>query len=152
MFNRISVLLAAIAAAGCGSNPFGPGDEARIVAQAPTDAELAAYAGSHKYPATQPTTQPAKELKAAAIVDRNRGVVKVYNFSDQPIQNADVWINHAYVEHLRGLAPASAPVLIRFSDLYNSFGQRFSSQNEQVRTVQVEQNGELYSLLGPAAE
>jgi len=141
-------LLAVIAAAGCSSNPFGPGDDARLAAQAPTDAELAAYAGSHKYPATQ----PAKELKAAAIVDRNRGMIKVYNFSDQPIQDTDVWVNRSYVAHLRGIAAASAPVQIRFSDLFNSLGQRFSSQNEQVRIVQVEENGTLYSLLGPAAE
>lgn len=148
MFKRSLLLVAAMAAAGCSSNPFGPGDDSRVVAKAPTDAELAAYAGSHKYP----STQPASELKAAAIVDRARGVIKIYNFNHRPIQDADVWVNHSYVAHVRGLAPASAPVYIRLSDLYNTFGQRFSSQNEQVQSVEIEQSGQLYSLLGTAAE
>ena len=149
MLKQGFMLLAALAVAGCGSDVFGPGDQARMTAQAPTNAELAAYAGSHKYPATQPARD---NLKAAAIVDSGRGVIKIYNFSNQPIQDADIWVNNSFVQHVRGIAPASAPVTIRFSDLYNSLGQRFSAQNEHVNNVQIETGGNLYSVMGPAAE
>ena len=144
--SKQSLLLIAIAAlAGCESTGQ---DAARISAQAPTAPELAAYAGAHKYPSTQPT----RDLKAAAIVNRDRGIIKIYNFTSQPLQNVDVWVNQAFVQHLPGVAPGSAPVVIRFSDLYNGLGQQFSSQNEQVRTVQVDADGHLYTLEGPAAD
>jgi len=145
MLKQTILLAAAAALVGCESIS---GDNARVSAQAPTAPELAAYAGAHKYPATQ----PAKEMRSAAIVNRDRGVIKIYNFSNQPIQGADVWVNQSFVQHLNGIAPASAPVVIRFSDLYNGLGQQFSSQNEQVRTVQIESNGNLYTLEGPAAD
>jgi hypothetical protein len=145
MLKQTILLAAAAALVGCESIS---GDNARVSAQAPTAPELAAYAGAHKYPATQ----PAKELRSAAIVNRDRGVIKIYNFSNQPIQGADVWVNQSFVQHLNGIAPGSAPVVIRFSDLYNGLGQQFSGQNEQVRTVQIESNGNLYTLEGPAAD
>ena len=149
MLKRSLALVGALALAGCGTDMFGPNDSARLAAQAPTNAELAAYAGSHKYP----TTQPAKDnLKVASIIDPNRGVLKVYNFSNQPIQDGNVWVNQSYVQHIRGIAPGSAPVLIREGDLYNNLGQRFSSQQEHVRTVQIETAGNLYTVMGPGAE
>jgi hypothetical protein len=145
MLKQTLLLVAVGALAGCES--MAP-DAARVSAQAPTAPELAAYAGAHKYP----TTQPTRELKAAAIVNRDRGIIKIYNFSGQPLQNVDVWVNQSFVQHLNGVAPGSAPVLIRFSDLYNGLGQQFSGQNEQVRTVQVDADGHLYTLEGPAAD
>ena len=143
MFKQCLVMAAALALAGCET------DSARITAQAPTDAELAAFAGGHQYPATQPTKN---DLRAVAIVDRSAGLLKLYNFSSRPLDNADVWVNQSYVQHIRGIAPGSAPVVIRFRDLYNSLGQRLSSQNEQVHLVQVSASGTLYTLQGPGAE
>lgn len=149
MLRQSLVLLAAVAAAGCGTDMFGPSDSGRLAAQAPTGAELAAYAGSRRFPATQPADN---SLRAAAIVNHAQGVVKIYNFSDQPIQDADIWVNRSYVEHVRGIAPSSAPMTIRFADLYNGLGQRFSSQNGQIRSVQIESNGKLYTLEGPGVD
>ena len=146
MLKQSSVLLLAAALVGCASNG---NDSARTTAQAPTAPELAAYAGAHKYPATQPASN---DLRAAAIVSRDRGIIKIYNFTNQPVANPDVWVNEAFVQHLPGIAPGSAPVVIRFSDLYNGLGQQFSSQNEQVRSVQIESDGKLYTLQGPAAD
>ena len=146
MLKQSLLLVAAVALVGCES--LSGDNNARLTAQAPTAPELAAYAGAHKYPATQ----PAKELKAAAIVNRDRGTIKIYNFSNQPLQGVDVWVNQSFVQHLNGIAPGSAPVVIRFSDLYNGLGQQFSSQNEQVHNVQIESGGNLYNLEGPAAD
>jgi hypothetical protein len=145
MLKQTIVLLGAVALAGC----QGAGDQsARMTAQAPTAPELAAYAGAHRYPATQ----PARPLNAAAIVNRDRGIIKIYNFTNQPIQGADIWVNQAFVQHVNGIAPGSAPAVIRFADLYNGLGQQFSSQNEQVRTVRIESSGNVYTLEGPAAD
>ena len=143
MLKQAILVLAAAGLVGCASDQSG-----RMTAQAPTAPELAAYAGAHTYP----TTQPAKPLKAAAIVNRDRGIIKIYNFTSQPIQGADIWVNQAFVQHVNGVAPGSAPAVVRFSDLYNGLGQQFSTQNEQVRTVQIESNGNLYTLEGPAAD
>ena len=146
MWKQGATLFAAVALAGCGAMNT---DTSRMTAQAPTDAELAAYAGGHKYPATQPAKD---DLKAAAIVDRQREVIKIYNFGNRPIESGDVWVNQSFVQHLTGVAPGAAPRVIRFSDLYNGMGQQFSKQNEQVRTVQVQSDGNLYTLQGPGAE
>lgn len=145
MLKQAALLLAAATLIGCESTAS---DSARLSAQAPTAPELAAYAGAHKYP----SMQASRDLRAAAIVNRDRGVIKIYNFSSQPLSGVDVWVNQAFVQHLNGIAPGSAPVVIRFTDLYNGLGQQFSSQNEQVHVVQLEADGHLYTLEGPAAD
>jgi len=148
MLKQCLIIGTAAALVGCES--LGMNDNsARISAQAPTDAELAAYAGGHQYPANQ---QARNDIRAAAIVNRGDGLIKLYNFSNRPLDSVDVWVNQSYVQHIRGLPAGSAPLVIRFRDLYNQLGQRFSSHNEQVRTVQVESNGALYTLEGPGAD
>src|SRR5690348_4381350 len=98
MLKQLALLAAAGALIGCES--MSP-DSARVSAQAPTAPELAAFAGAHRYPATQPT----QELKAAAIVNHDRGIIKIYNFTSRPLQNVNVWVNQAFVQHLNGIAP-----------------------------------------------
>lgn len=134
--------------AGAGSSPAdqsaqatGPG------AQMPSEAELAAYAGAHQYPATQPAQN---NLRAAALVDANQGIIKVYNFGTEPIRDADVWVNQSFVRHVNAIAPGTS-VTLKMSNLYNGVGQQFSSRGEHVNLVQIQQGGTLSTLMGPAA-
>ena len=116
--------------------------------KAPTEAELAAYAGAHPYP----TDQQAKgEVRAAAIVDKNDQVLKVYNFGTEPIRDANVWVNQAYVRHIDAIAPGSF-VKVQMSHLYDATGQAFTAKNEHVMLVQLELDHQLHSVMGPAPE
>jgi hypothetical protein len=116
--------------------------------QGPNQAELAAYAGAHQYPSTQPAKN---DLRAAAIIDASQGVIKIYNFGTEPIRDADVWINQAYVRHVNAIAPGSS-VSVQMSNLYNGVGQQFSTRGEHVHLVQIHQDHGLYTLMGPVAQ
>lgn len=159
MIKHTLALVALAGLAGCaaqngtepqatGSSPQSSQVMAAGESQGSSQAELAAYAGAHQYPATQPAKN---DLRAAAIVDANQGVIKIYNFGTQPIRDADVWVNQAYVRHVNAIAPGSS-VSIQMSNLYNGVGQQFSARGEHVQRVQIHQDGGLYTLMGPAPQ
>lgn len=139
---------------GCASDQGGSepaassGQQSAQVAaqQPPTTAELAAYAGSHQYPQGE---QTRSDIRAAALV--NGDTIKIYNFSTDPIRDADVWVNRAYVRHVNAIAPGSS-VAIHTNHLYNGVGQQFAAKGEHVNIVQIEQDHNLQTLMGPAAE
>jgi hypothetical protein len=137
-------LLATIAVAGCESQT----DSARMSNGAPTSPELAAFAGAHQYPTTMPTSD---HFRIAAVVHRSSGTIKIYNFDTRPVHDANVWINQAFVGHIKGIAPRSS-VIIRMSDLYNGLGQSFANLDSPVTLVQVEMDNGLLTAQGPAAE
>lgn len=146
-------LAAVLVMAGCAADEGGSSQPRAVsvssqsaTAQPPTTAELAAYAGSHQYPQN---TQPRGELRAAALV--NGDVIKIYNFGTEPIRDADIWVNRAFVRHVGAIAPGSS-IVIPMSHLYNSVGQQFSARGEHVNLVQVEQDHALENLMGPANE
>ncbi|HWE04791.1 MAG TPA: hypothetical protein VG326_20465 [Tepidisphaeraceae bacterium] len=139
------ILLCGAAVAGC--NGANSDSSAKMTAEAPTDTELAAYAASHPYPATQ----PAQEVKVAAIASPDRSTIKLYNFSNQPFSEIDVWVNGSWLQHVRGL-PANGSIIIKSSDLYNAFGKNFASQKEPVSRVQLKTNGGFYDVMGPVAQ
>jgi hypothetical protein len=142
---RSILLMCALAAAGCASSND---DSARMSTQALTSPQLAAYAASHPFPAN---ASASDQLRAAAIVNRSAGTIKVYNFDTKPIRDAEIWVNKAYVQRVSGIAPNSS-VLMRFDELYNGLGQSFSSPNGPVSTVHIRMDGTIYALQGPAAE
>jgi len=144
---KLSLALAALALAGC-ADMFGSNNSARMATVAPTGAELAAYAAAHPYPTTMPTNE---HFRAAAIVDRANGTIKIYNFDTKPIADATVWVNRSFVQHLNGIAPNSSAVVL-INQLYNGMGKSLSSLNEPITIVQLEMNGTLYTLQGPAAD
>lgn len=146
MFKQSLLLVAAIALAGCANEPSN--EQARLATGAPTSPELAAYAAAHPYP---DKAQASDHLRAAAIVNRANGIIKIYNFDNRPIQDANVWVNRSFIQHINGIAPNSSAI-VQFGQLYNGMGKNFSSLNEPVSTVQVEMGNNLYTLEGPAAE
>jgi hypothetical protein len=144
MSRTLLCLLAAIAVAGCESQ----NDSARTANGAATGPELAAYAGAHQYPTTMPVTDRSP---IAAVVNHGSGTIKIYNFDTRPLNDAKIWVNQSFVQHINGIAPRSS-VIIRTADLYNGLGQSFASLNAPVSLVQVEANDKLLTALGPAAE
>jgi hypothetical protein len=150
MLRRTLVLLALAAAAsvaGCSANgefnPVGQGAEKEM-----TPTQLAAFAATAKYP----DTQPLNGLKVAAIVNRDKGTIKIYNFSGQPIHNARVWINKAYVAKIDGVAPQNKAT-VEVDKLYGPFGNNFASQKDTpISSVQLQTDEGLFDVEGPAQE
>lgn len=153
MLKQGLAIMALLVMAGCasdqGSQPAASsGSQSSQVAplQPPTSAELAAYAGSHQYPQGE---QTRNDIRAAALVSRD--MIKIYNFSTDTIRDADVWVNRAYVRHISAIAPGSS-VAIHTTNLYNGVGQQFADKGEHVNIVQIDQDHNLQTLMGPAAE
>lgn len=147
MLKQTFVLAAALALVGCASDQQS-NEQARLATSPPTSPELAAYAAAHPYPER---AKASDTLRAAAIVNRANGVIKIYNFDHRPIQEANVWVNRSFVQHIKGVAPNSSAI-IRLNELYNGLGKNFTTLNEPVSTVQIEMGDNLYTLEGPAAE
>jgi hypothetical protein len=158
MIKQSLAIMALLAFAGCASQNGGMASgptQTPVQPQAgmqeqvgPVQAELAAYAGSHNYPTSQPTEN---NLRAAALVNSDQGMVKIYNFGPQPIRDADIWVNKAFVRHVTVIAPGTS-VSLEFSNLYNSVGQQFSTRGEHVNSVQVEQGHQLENVMGPVTQ
>jgi hypothetical protein len=142
-----SVLAAFATLAGCsadaGFNPVGKSSEEM------TPTQLAAYAATSKYPTE---AQPSSDLRAAAIVNRDKGTIKIYNFSDRPIHAARVWVNKAFVAKIDGIAPQQK-VTISTDKMYGPFGNTFADQKDTpIGTVQLQTDEGLFNLQGPAQE
>jgi hypothetical protein len=112
-----------------------------------TPTQLAAYAGNAKYP----NVTPVNDLRAAAIVSRDRSQIKIYNFDRAPLRTVNVWVNGSFVQQINGIAPQSK-VTIFTNELYDGLGFTFASKQEEVARVQLETSDGLYNLMGPAAE
>lgn len=155
MLTKSLTLVAILAMVGCASQSS-QSPQARSAAsqqpasqaQEPTQEELAAYAGAHPYP----TGEPARnDLRAAAIVAADQGVIKIYNFGTDAIRDADVWVNHSFVRHISGIAPGTS-ISLPMANLYNGLGQPFPSRGEHVNVVQIQQGNTMQTLMGPAAQ
>src|SRR5690242_8160298 len=119
MWKQSLALLAALAVGGCANSE----DGARATAAQPTSEELAAAAARTKFPATMPAKQAEH---AFALVNRANGTIKIYNMGNEPITDANVWVNGAFMQHVAGIGPKSS-ANVRFTNLYNSLGKSFSS-------------------------
>jgi hypothetical protein len=157
MIKQALGLVAALAMVGCasesGSTPQAQsnsnGNAPMMAGQSgPTQAELAAYAGAHQYPSGQ---QPENHLRAAVVVMPDQSALKIYNFGSDPITDADIWVNQAFVRHVNAIAPSSS-ITIQASNLYNSLGQQFSSTGQHVNSVQIQQGKSLESVMGPVTQ
>jgi hypothetical protein len=122
-------------------------DTPKMTTDAAGPTELAAYAASHEFPATR----PSNDLRVAALVSPDRSVIKIYNFTNDPLADVDVWVNGSFAQHIRGLG-ANGNVVVKTSDLYNHFGKSFASQSEPVSRVQIKVGDSLYNTMGPITE
>lgn len=153
MLKQGLAVMALLVMAGCASDQGGsqasssnPQSSQMAGPQAPSSAELAAYAGSHQYPQNE---QTGNDLRAAALV--NGDTIKIYNFGTQPIRDVDVWVNRTYVRHVNAIGPGSG-ISLNTSNLYNSVGQQLSTKGDRVNLVQIEQDHSLQTLMGPIQE
>ncbi len=143
--STLAVILTGAALVGCGG--AGHDGSAKTTADALTPTELAAYAASHKIP----TTPATDELRVAALISADRSTIRLYNFTSSPLAEIDVWVNGAWLQHVRGIG-ANNSVMVKTTDLYNAFGKNFASQSEPVTRVQLHIGGKFYNAMGPVTQ
>ena len=145
---NLTLLSAAVFLSGCAaSGEFDPGGARSTATEPMTPTQLAAYAGNARYP----ETQASRELRASAIVSRDKGHIKIYNFDNEPLRDVRVWVNGSFVQPIDGIAPQSS-VTVRTKELYDGLGNSFASKNEEVTRVELQTHDQLHRLWGPAAE
>jgi hypothetical protein len=140
MLRHLIILSGIIGIAGCTSGKI---DTA-------TRTQMAAFAASedNAYPNQ---AKASDDLRVAAIVDREDGVVRVYNFTDERISNAKLWVNQQYVYRIPAISPNDS-VKISRARLYNSRGASLSREKAPISNVQLQRGDELSNLMGPVFE
>jgi hypothetical protein len=94
------------------------------------------------------TAQP--DLNVASVVSSDR--VKLINFTDNPLENATVWLNGTHACRVRSVAPQGT-VTLKKADFLDAKEQPFSKQDEPSDAadlrVTVELDGKTYTTLEP---
>ncbi len=148
MFRQsIAVLAVSAVASLAGCSSFGGSNGSAEIHEDLEPTQLAAFSAKASYP----TSQPAEVLPSAAIVNKGAGLIKIYNFTDKPVGDSKVWVNRSFVYHIFGIAPQSK-VVISTKDLYDSLGNTFAAQKDDVSTVQLQTDHGFYTVEGPAME
>jgi len=132
---------------GYGASASTPPQQVELQQPMQQATELAAYSAKAAYP----ETQPIDTFKSAAIVNRETGLIKIYNFTDKPVGESKVWVNRSFVCRIPGIAPQSK-VVISTNQLYDNSGNTFTSQKDPVSTVQLQTDHSFYNVEGPAME
>ena len=149
MLHKSLAILAIAGLTGCAASvePIGLGDSGRQVDQR---AQLAAYAAAeeNQYPQD---AEVSDDMNVAAIVYRDSNTIRVYNFSDQTLRNAKLWINQNYVHRLDKI-PANSSVRVNFGGLYKSDGRTFAQAQAPITSVQLQADDSMYRVQGPAYE
>ena len=144
MIRFVLLTVTGLAMAGCSaetqlSNPFGKGESAHT--------KLAAFAATSKYP----TSQPANDLRAVAMINRSNGSVRVINTTDQALRDVRVWVDGNYVTRVDTI-PSKGFVTLNRNDFFDSNGISLSTVKTPVNKVQVETPDKFYNLQGPVFE
>ena len=144
MFRAVAIALAGAILAGCSTsasveNPF-KGDDTQKT-------QLAAFAAQSQYP----NKQASDDLRAAALVDRKEGTIKIINSTSQSLTDAKLWVNGAFVTHV-DTVPARGIVTIKRENLYDHNGIPLAKANAGISKVQLEVGDKFYNLEGPAFE
>jgi len=108
--------------------------------------QLAAYAATAQFPRD---VQPSKELPVGAVVGGD--TIKIHNYSDQPLRDANVWVNGAFVRRVATIAPMGV-VSIKRSQFYDATGRTLASQQTTITRVQVQAGDTVYNALGPVSD
>jgi hypothetical protein len=147
MFRTIlaTVLIGALAGCSAKLEPVGMGD-----GSSSQEAQLAAYAASeeNQFPRD---AEASGDFHAAAVVNRDDGTIRIFNYTNEPINNAKLWVNQSYVRRLDAI-PANGSKRVSFSELYNSKAQTFTAAKAPITSVQLQTGDRLHNVLGPAYE
>jgi hypothetical protein len=144
MFRAAALALPWLILVGCSTsakveNPF-KGDDTQKT-------QLAAFAAQSQYP----SKQASDDLRAAALVNREDGTIKIINSTSQALTDTRLWVNGTYVTHV-DTVPARGMITIKRENLYDQKGISLSKANASINKVQLEMGDKFYNLEGPAFE
>jgi hypothetical protein len=111
------------------------------------EARLAAAEAVDDYPQE---TDP-KDIALTAVIDRDAKSLHVINPTELAYHGVRVWLNQQHVAWLNELPPRRVVHIPQdaFADAGNN---TLSLATENVKVVEIEANGDLYRLFGPAME
>jgi hypothetical protein len=130
--------------AGCATsfelkNPIAkpPNNEARLAAQEAV--------GDYS------TDLQPRDVPLTAVIDRDAKTVRVINPTDTAYHGVRIWLNQQHVAWVNELPPRRVVHVAQdiFADAANS---RLSLTTENIKVVEMQANGEIYRLHGPAME
>ena len=142
----IACAVGSAAVAGCSTSaelnsPFGAGNQADAAAR------QAAYAASSEYP----STQPSRDLRATALINRGDNTIKIINPSDEAIADARVWVNGAFVARVASI-PSHGTVVLNRVQFYDSGGRTLADTKTSATKVELQAGKDFHELLGPVVE
>ena len=138
MLRQTFAALALASVVGCSaSTSFQP-----FASKGPDErAQLAAYAASTQYPDGKPST----DIKAAALINPRDNSVKIVNFSDEGLRDANVWVNGSFL-HKVGMIPSHGSVSLDRDQFYDAAGENMKKVNSTPNRVDVQVGDHLYRL------
>jgi hypothetical protein len=145
-----ALLLGSIGLAGLGCSA-GAEFDPQFGSSNQNDAErtqLAAFAAQQQYPRDATASD---DLRAAALIDREKGTIRILNFSDRPLNDAIVWVNGSFVNRVSAIPPNGSKTVSR-ADFYDATGRSLVNQSTSANRVQIQWGNELYNLQGPVYE
>ena len=144
-------LIGAIGLAGIGCSA-GAEFDPQFGSAKQTDSErtqLAAFAAQQQYPRD---ASASDDLRAAALINREKNTIRVLNFSDRPLNDAVIWVNGSFVHRVERQIPPNGSVTIPRAQFYDATGRSLSNQSTSANRVQIQWGDELYNLQGPVME
>jgi hypothetical protein len=146
---RILMLMLVGCVAGCQAgasfNPPSSSSKAKVDTER---TQLAAYAATAQYPRD---VQASDDLRAAAMISRDRNSIRVINFSEEALRDAVVWVNGTFVRRVDNIPPNGSVTLNR-ADFYDATGHSLMNQASSASRIQIQLDGKLYDVQGPVYE
>ena len=112
------------------------------------EARLAAYEAVADYP----KDVAPKELPVTAVIDRDAKAVRVINPTDFAYHGVRVWLNQQHVAWLNEIPPRRVVHLPQDAFACDAGNARLSLTTDNIKVVEMQANGDLYRLYGPAME
>ena len=112
-----------------------------------SDARLAAYEAVADYP----KDAQGKECALTAVIDRDAKALQVINPTESAYHGVRLWLNQQHVAWLNEIPPRRV-VHIAQDAFADTNSTRLSLTTENIKVVEMQANGDLYRLHGPAME
>ena len=112
------------------------------------EARLAAYEAVAEYP----QDAQAKELALTGVIDRDAKSVRVINPTESAYHGVRVWLNQEHVAWLNEIPPRRVVHIAQDAFACEAGKARLSLTTDNIKVVEIQANGDLYRLHGPAME
>ncbi|MDP9174715.1 MAG: hypothetical protein M3O30_12730 [Planctomycetota bacterium] len=110
--------------------------------------KLSAYAASAHFP---DNVKAENSGSIGVLIEPASKVLRIVNFSQNDITNAEVWVNHDYVARVETIPPMGS-VRLDETTFYDHEGHALTANPVAVTTVQLHSGDHVWNLLGPITQ